>query len=284
MGNDRFYDSETLRRLQLTELDILKDFASVCQKHGLPYFGVYGTVLGAVRHGGFIPWDDDIDVGMLRTDYERFLEIAEQELGDRYDILKVGSPEGYVMQLSKICKKNTTFIEATDTNRTYRSGIFMDVFPFDEIPRDPKLRKKQYRSTWIWGRACVLTQYGDPKLPELSPVLRKVAAAGCKVVHRLFKLFHFTLEKADRHYRKAAMRYLGTGTGCYTEFTYFDPDRSIIYESEITPLQDVAFEDTRINVPNDCSAYLTREYGDYMKLPAPEEQHNHYPAVLDFEQ
>ena len=81
------YEQDELRRLQLVELDILRDIDKVCREHGIRYFLDSGTLLGAVRHGGFIPWDDDVDLGMPRHDYERFLEIAPRALGDAYVVL-----------------------------------------------------------------------------------------------------------------------------------------------------------------------------------------------------
>ena len=82
----RGYDEELLRRIKDSEKDILRKFILICEKYNLDYFVVFGTLLGTIRHEGFIPWDDDIDVGMLRTDYEKFLEVAQKECGEEYFI------------------------------------------------------------------------------------------------------------------------------------------------------------------------------------------------------
>ena len=79
------YDPEVLKRVQETELEILRDFIDLCDRHEIDYFGVGGTAIGAVRHQGFIPWDDDIDIGFLRKDYDRFLALAKEELSDKYE-------------------------------------------------------------------------------------------------------------------------------------------------------------------------------------------------------
>ena len=81
------YEPEILAKLHKTQIEILEEFERICEKHNLEYFAIYGTAIGAVRHQGFIPWDDDIDVGMLREDYEKFLEIAKKELGEKYQIM-----------------------------------------------------------------------------------------------------------------------------------------------------------------------------------------------------
>ena len=91
----REYDEETLKRVQQTELGILKDFMALCDKHGLTYFGIAGTGIGAIRHKGFIPWDDDIDIALPRKDYEIFLKLARKYLSDRYIVLNCETNENY---------------------------------------------------------------------------------------------------------------------------------------------------------------------------------------------
>ncbi|MFR4008009.1 MAG: phosphorylcholine transferase LicD [Christensenellales bacterium] len=85
----REYDPQVLKRVQETELEILSDFIDLCERHQIDYFGVGGTAIGAIRHQGFIPWDDDIDIGFLRKDYDRFLLLAKEELSDKYELLNV---------------------------------------------------------------------------------------------------------------------------------------------------------------------------------------------------
>ena len=89
------YDPEVLKRVQETELEILKDFIDLCDRHDIDYFGVGGTAIGAVRHQGFIPWDDDIDIGFLRKDYDRFLALAKEELSDKYEVLNAIEDHNY---------------------------------------------------------------------------------------------------------------------------------------------------------------------------------------------
>ena len=95
------YDSEILKKLQKTELEILKDFVKICDKYHLPYFATGGTAIGALRHQGFIPWDDDIDVCMLRKDYEKFMEVAPQEMGDRYAFMTTETEPRYPLMFGK---------------------------------------------------------------------------------------------------------------------------------------------------------------------------------------
>ena len=109
--NNMEYNQETLRKLQKTELEILKDFIKICKKYNLTYFATGGTAIGALRHQGFIPWDDDIDVCMLRKDYERFMEVAPKEMGDRYVFMDTHTEKKYPLMFGKMIKKGTSFIE-----------------------------------------------------------------------------------------------------------------------------------------------------------------------------
>ena len=106
-----FYEPQVLARLQNTELQILKDFMELCDSHGLLYFGIGGTGIGALRHGGFIPWDDDIDIAMPRRDFEQFLSLAKKEFAGRYYLLNNKTNENYPMMTTRLCKCGTVFQE-----------------------------------------------------------------------------------------------------------------------------------------------------------------------------
>ena len=122
------YDSEILKKLQKTELEILKDFVKICDKYNLPYFATGGTAIGALRHQGFIPWDDDIDVCMLRKDYEKFMEVAPQEMGDRYAFMTTETEPRYPLMFGKMVKKGTRFVEEAYQQADYPLGIFYRYF------------------------------------------------------------------------------------------------------------------------------------------------------------
>ena len=134
------YDEIVLKKLHGVQVEMLHDFAQVCEKYKLPYFAVYGTAIGAVRHAGFIPWDDDIDVGMLRVDYDKFMEIFSKEMSDKYNLLTPQIDGRYSCTVTHIQRKNTKFVSEVTQNLKCEQCIFMDIFPFDYVPRD---RKKQ---------------------------------------------------------------------------------------------------------------------------------------------
>ncbi len=279
----REYDQQTLKKLQTVELGIFKDFQKICDKHGLSYFAIGGTAIGAVRHKGFIPWDDDIDVGMLREDYEKFLRIAPDELGSSYDLLTMESKQGYVLALAKISKKGTVFLEATDENRTYESGIFLDIIPYDVVCADAKKRAQQIKKAWFWARMCVMSEYGQVKLPDSLVGIRRTAALSvAKLVHGALKLFRVKKLSLYRRFLKAARMYEGKESIYYADLSCMDPEASIIESNDIFPLVDFPFEDGVMRMLHHYDNYLTLQFGDYMTLPPEDQRKNHYPAILDF--
>lgn len=118
------YDPEVLKRVQETELEILKDFIDLCDRHDIDYFGVGGTAIGAVRHQGFIPWDDDIDIGFLRKDYDRFLALAKEELSDKYEVLNAIEDQNYPLPTTRLVKKGTVFHEEPLKNANATLAFF----------------------------------------------------------------------------------------------------------------------------------------------------------------
>ena len=135
-------DNETLRKVQLAQLEIGKEIKRVCDENGIKYFLDSGTLLGAIRHKGFIPWDDDMDMGMLREDYERFIEIAPKELKPEYFLQTWKTDKSYPYAFAKIRKKGTVFIEAVSQKTNAHNEIFVDVFPYDIYPDDETVRTK----------------------------------------------------------------------------------------------------------------------------------------------
>ena len=126
-----------LRKVQLTELEILEKIDEICKKNNINYFLIGGTLLGDVRHKGFIPWDDDIDIGMLREDYEKFINVCLKNgaLGKDYYLHCNESDDDYFIPFIKVKKNNTTFAEKNIENINTHKGIFLDIFPYDNVPK-----------------------------------------------------------------------------------------------------------------------------------------------------
>ena len=277
------YTPEQLQRLWRIELEIYEAIAAVCETHGLRYYAGCGTTLGAVRHQGFIPWDDDMDVCMPRKDYEAFLQIAPKELPEKMEIQGIGFTDGYVMPFIKVQNRKTTLAEETDLYRTYHSGIFVDVFPLDAAAPTEALKKQHFMRCWRLARACVLSEYGKPKLPEETKgTVRYLAQAGCLVIHGLFRLAGRKPVYFYRKFVQEARKYEREEPSEYVQMCdkAFPPEYNLA--KTLFPTRPVPFEDTEVMIPADADTYLKDLYGDYMQLPPPEKRHNHLPAVLDF--
>lgn len=277
---DEFYDAETLRKLQLVELDILKKFDAMCEKHGLEYFAVYGTVLGAIRHGGIIPWDDDIDIAMPRKDYERLAELVPLEFGDGYSLLNGQNEPRYPFCTSRIMKKGTEFRMMSMKNCPFELGIFLDVFCFDNLPDDKRARRAQLRKCWALEKMCVLRNTPFPNVPY-GGVKRAVVYAMCAVGSVLMKVFpratlHRWMQGAARAYEHEETGYIGWPFG-------LDPSQSIYPRDMVYPLARAPFEDMQVVMPAKPHDMMRLCYGESYMTPPPEGKRSFIvPYKLDF--
>ena len=142
----------TLRDVQKVQLEILLEFDRICRKHGLKYLLFAGTLLGAVRHKGFIPWDDDIDVCMLRGDYERFLTVCKDELSAELFLQTTDTDREYPLQFAKLRKNNTRFVEKSMSDLKIHHGVFIDIFPLDNVMPHSFIGRFQQISLYVLHR------------------------------------------------------------------------------------------------------------------------------------
>ena len=133
-------DNLQLAKVHLVQLEIANEVKKICENYKIKYFLIAGTLLGAVRHRGFIPWDDDLDMGMLRKDYIKFLKIARKELDDKYYLESWKVASGYGLPFTKIRMNGTKYIERNSKDVNCHLGIFIDIFPFDNVP-DNKVQR-----------------------------------------------------------------------------------------------------------------------------------------------
>jgi len=280
--SNRGYEPEVLERLHKVQMEILEDFIAVCDKYDLKYFGVYGTTLGAVRHQGFIPWDDDIDVGMLREDYDKFFEIFEQELSDKYALLTTEIDERYACTVTHVQKKGTKFISEASQDLKCEQCIFMDIFPYDRVANGKLGQIWQLLMTNFWAKLLFLAGTAYPVIP-LKGILGGMARFGCKVIHYFLKVFKVSTKMLYRNYLRVATAYNRDEDKEYvTFFENFGSVRNKINKNEIFPLKKMKFEYLEIDIPNQYHEYLSRTYGDYMQLPPEDKRVNHMPLVIDF--
>ena len=137
--------NDQLQQLKRIELAMLDEFVRICDANGIDYFLSGGTCLGAARHKGFIPWDDDIDVGMLREDYDRFAQACKTELSDGFIFQDMNTEPNCGLVFGKIRKKGTVYSETYSSHIAMSQGVWIDIFPYDRVSNDSTERIKQYR-------------------------------------------------------------------------------------------------------------------------------------------
>lgn len=275
------YDKETLAKLQKLELELLRDFADLCEKHQIDYFGVGGTAIGAVRHGGFIPWDDDIDVGLTRENYEKFLEVAQREFCDKYKVVNAETEPNYPLMSSRWIIKGSKFKEECFKDLDIDLGIFLDLYCFDNVADEERKMRRQGWSAWFWGKLLILRFIGRPVL-YFGGWKAKVVTGISILAHGFLKLFHVSPGFLYRQAKKTASKYRDVDTKRVAYFFDPKPFTSILEKEDIIPTKFMEYDGLQIRFPARTEHYLKKRYGDYMTLPPEDKRHNHPPYTLQF--
>ncbi len=270
------YPQGAIERVQSIESDILKATADVCAQLGIEWFADSGTVIGAVRHGGFIPWDDDIDISMRLEDYRLFCEKAPQLLPEGYGLYTHAHTKNFPPLWAKVYRKGTRFMSQQMLDAGMEQGLFVDVFAYMRLDSDPAVAVKQKRSMSFWQRVSYLYYTAHPKLPAGTP-LKPLVQAACVAAHLVARLL-FPPAFVEARFSKV----LETGDGQGKWVDVFYPDYGEYDEETLFPPAMMPFGDMEIPVPADAHAYLTTMYGDYMQLPPEEDRWAYPPVVLDF--
>lgn len=270
---------EVLEQLQATLLEMLKDFASVCEKYGFYYSLCGGTALGAVRHKGFIPWDDDVDVFMHRKDLSKFIDVFDDELGEKYWLHSCETTPEFGVPIIRLMKKGTVFV-IDDTLDCPERGVFIDICLLENAPNNKLLRKIHGIGSLYYG-LCV----------------------SCSRFYRKRDLYRSSFSAADEKLRKTiekkifigrllSWRSLASWTRKYSSWNALCKDNESIdvvcpisvkhYFREIFPREiymktrKVPFEDAEFELIENYDWALTRLYGNYMELPPVNKRETHF--------
>ncbi|KTC97850.1 LicD family protein [Legionella erythra] len=249
-----------LRQAQLKMLDMLKIVDAICQQHELDYWLEGGTLLGAVRHQGFIPWDDDMDISMTRQSYEKFLRIAPSLLPKHVWLQTAETDKGYynLAVPLKIRDKDSRFIEWHERgDEPYQQGIFIDVFVYDHMPANP-VKRKLYK--WLAKKTVRLSRHKYCHVP-LGGHARLYEVLGQFFPKRMLDaLLQGIIQRANAD----KSPYLGYGFDCVNS--------NLLPLTAIYPLKRARFESAEFNIINQAEAILTQLYGDYLTPPPIHEQ------------
>ena len=269
---------EQLKKMKALELDMLRSFVDICDQLSLRYYLVGGTLLGAVRHQGFIPWDDDIDVAMPRQDYEVCLREGQKYLPEYYFLQCLDTDRAYAMNFAKIRDSRTTFVEYAVRKFPMNHGVFIDIFPLDYYPDGEKEQKKMDFHQKIFKyrtRAAVEV----PKAARHSfPVelgLNTLAALCC--------LIYPNYRKAREH-REKLHRSVASGER-WANYCGAWGKKEIMPAAWFGAGVPLTFEGLAVKGPEQWDKYLTNVYGDYMQLPPVEKRvGHHYAQVIDLDE
>lgn len=273
------YDKKDLARLHGELLDIMAEIIRVCEVCGIPYFIQGGTAIGALFNKGIVPWDDDIDIGMTRADYERFLQLAPQHLRPQYFLEWFGSERNTPFYFAKVKKNGTLFVEEMFRNMDIHHGIFVDIFPYDRIPDNKWLeRLHRFRSRfwincfigkqiWLW-RWCGRCEIDAP-LPK--------SFVGCLAVRAVCSLL-----SRERIYAKMC-RVLGAYNGCDCKrVNIVRMPKDQIPRADIENSVMMPFGGMTVRAPRNIESYLRHHYPNLRPELPEEEQINHAPYRLSF--
>lgn len=267
-------NEEILGKMHRLHLLLADELKRICEKYEIHYFMIAGTLLGAVRHKGFIPWDDDMDFGMFREDYEKFLEIVEPELDkNRFYILTDRKEKKYPYNFAKLCLTGTRVFEEFSAEANNVQGIYIDIFPFDAVSDKSFQANMQYKAFWLFRNLLwVKCGYGGNKRKkQFSFKLAKMISMLVSI-----EFLKGMKQKVITKYSEQQTAKVVTGDGTYG------------LKKETLPrkwLQDIAsykFENRIYPGIREHHSYLSYFYGDYMALPPKSKQNHHSRLAVDF--
>lgn len=257
---DKTYDfhvSEQMKNVWMIELDLLKKFISVCEKYNLKYYMAGGSLLGAIRHKGFIPWDDDIDIDMPRSDYNKLIEIAKYEFDDNIFFQSINTDINYVRPHIQIRNSQTTAIVEHEKGLSFNQGIFIDIFPLDAVPTN-RIKRLIHSSTL--KVLSIILKAGVMINPSKNPSMLKRFAH--YLVLPLFKLVSY--KKVFFLFDKICSMYDGNNEFPVGEISFDYSDRCIwpkkCFEGSIMK----EFMGLNVSCPIGYDEILRISFGDYM--------------------
>jgi len=256
--------------LQKIEFEILRYIKKVCELHNINYYLIGGTALGAIRHHGFIPWDDDIDIAMLRDDFEQFCSVMKKNNTD-YKLLSLNSDKKYTLPLAKVIDTRTVLHQLHQREKR-ELGVYVDIFILDNIPESKSIQDKFIKRQVFIARLWEAAQSKDqPEMNHFKAILKTFGRRFLWIIGPRF--FARMLDNNAKMFKNIDTKLCGSlvystiwGKSIYPK-TYFSPGRKERFEKE------------DFTVPSLVEEYLKNDYGDYMQLPPVEKRVSHHNFV-----
>lgn len=254
--------------IQLKLIEIAKEYIKVCEKLNLRYFAIGGTCLGAIRHNGFVPWDDDMDFGMPRKDYDIFQKEAQKYLPVHLFLQNHATDHNFYQKYSKIRNSNTTAIEYGDAELNINHGLWIDIFPLDGLPEEKLLKKYYFKEFKIYRRRFLHYKYNYSSLKN-------------KIANILVLFAYPSKEKTFKKSVALSKKYnFDESEFIWRNNCFVTNIKKEWFDSYI----EMKFEDIVLRVPNDYVAYLESIFGNWKALPSLEKRINpHKFKVLDLQ-
>ena len=264
--------SEQITEVWKQEQEILNVIDQICKRHDLKYSLAYGTLIGAVRHGGFIPWDDDIDLMMPRQDYEKLREVWKQEVSSNYILQDSRTDLDFTQNFLKIRKDHTTFLQSEEERlRKYHKGIFVDIFPGDRVAPGKLARKMQFAACAV---NLLYTRGFTSKSGGIIEIIEKALLC---IPFR----FHSRIREAMN---KFIQSWNGKEKGQYVFPSTIVASRRYYPSDLFSCMTQISFNGKQYSCVKDIDTVLRIDYGDYMQLPPESERvWKHHPIIIDFE-
>ncbi|UJF15204.1 LicD family protein [Jeotgalibaca sp. MA1X17-3] len=266
-----------IKKIQKIELEILIEFDRICRKHDIRYQLYAGTLIGAIRHKGFIPWDDDIDVSMLREDYHKFLSVVEEELSSEYFFQTHETDPNYINKFAKIRKNRTVFMEKLVEGIDMHHGFYIDIFTFDSVKLDTYKGKYQI---WLLRTIDSFFKYRiKTRYETLEDGFEKKKAT---FKYHLIKILPISKEKVERCVLKIMTMFNDEKTEYVADLA--NPGEGVLEKfmlrrETLEDSIDWDFEEYKFPVPRAYDEVLTRAYGDYMQPPEVQVSHHNIVKI-----
>lgn len=273
-------DNTIKKQLQNIEFEILMEIDRVCKLLGISYTLFAGTALGAVRHNGFIPWDDDIDIAMLMEDYNRFIQEAPKYLKDEYFLQTRDTDKNYPLVFAKVRNSNTTFVEEDLKDLDINHGVYIDVFPLNKIPKD---KKAQFIRKIALNFLDILRICNNKIICNKGSMSRKVIKYFFHYISKVYGMDNILKqEQKILTYYNSKEAY---EVDLYPDEPNYMKGKNVTLPQNIfSNLIEIEFENKKFPIISEFDIFLKAYYGDYMKLPPIEERvskHNAYKIDLE---